>query len=147
MPLALLIPLAAASPIWDPLQSCQAVTRDKCGTDWSNSCLKCGTKSDYDCEYCCDGCSLTTKGEYSYCDCKGPGPGPTPPSPDTWDNYEVAGMPSAMVTSPPGDDFGFGPPSAASAAAPVSFDDFGFDDDDDDFASPAGSSAAAQPGA
>ena len=45
-------------------------------------------------------------------------------------NYDMAGMPSAAVTSPPqlpGDEFDFGPPPAAPAA--VSFDDFGFDDE------------------
>ncbi len=77
-------------------EDCTPVPKDKCGTDWDNSCLKCGTASAYDCEECCPNCKQVTKGEYKYCECgKGPSPGPGPspsPSPDTWTNYKVAGM-------------------------------------------------------
>lgn len=81
-------------------KGCQAVPIDKCGTDWFDSCLVCGTASDYDCTKCCPGCSLESKSGYSYCDCKspGPGPGPTPPGGDTWDTYKVAGMDVTSVT-------------------------------------------------
>ena len=74
------------------LKGCTAVTPAKCGTDFYDNCLKCGTKSAYDCEKCCPGCSLKTKSSYSYCDCKkGPGPFP-PPGGDSWAKYTVAGM-------------------------------------------------------
>jgi len=82
-------------------QSCQEVTRSTCGTDWSNSCLKCGSSFGYDCEECCPGCTSVTKGSYKYCDCKSPGPGPSPtptPSTDTWATYEVDGMSVTSVT-------------------------------------------------
>jgi predicted esterase len=77
---------------------CTPVTKDTCGTDWTNSCLKCGTASAYDCELCCPGCSQVVKSGYKYCDCKA-GPTPAPgPSPDTWDSYTIAGMDVTSVT-------------------------------------------------
>ena len=57
-------------------KGCTAVPKDKCGKDFDHSCLKCGTKSDYDCEQCCPGCTPVDKPPYKYCDCsKGPPPG------------------------------------------------------------------------
>lgn len=53
-------------------KTCSQVIREQCGTKVGvNTCLKCGTKSDYDCEKCCPGLTLTTKTyagkTYSYC--------------------------------------------------------------------------------
>lgn len=80
----------------DAKGGCTPVPPDQCGTKWSDSCLKCGTKSAYDCEECCPHCKLITKGGYSYCTC-GAGPSP-PPGTDTWANYKVAGMDVTSVT-------------------------------------------------
>lgn len=72
--------------------------KDKCGKDFDHSCLKCGTKSDYDCEECCPGCTPVDKPPYKYCDCsKGPPPGP-PPGNDTWTNYSVGPLAVTAVT-------------------------------------------------
>ena len=68
---ALLLGTAAASG-----KSCTAVTPNKC-TD-TDSCLKCGNASAYDCEACCPGCKQVTAGAYKYCSC---GTGPAPPTP------------------------------------------------------------------
>jgi len=87
--------------------SCTAVPLAKCGTDFANSCLSCGTKSAFDCEKCCPGCEAITKNGYSYCQCgKKPTPGPTPipaptPGGDTWEQYEVSGMDVRAVTGGP----------------------------------------------
>ena len=77
-------------------KGCTAVPLKQCGKDYTDNCLKCGEKSDYDCEKCCPGCTLETKGVYSYCTCKGPKP--FPPGSDTWKNYQVAGMDVISVT-------------------------------------------------
>ena len=77
-------------------KGCTAVPLKQCGKDYTDNCMKCGTKSDYDCEKCCPGCTLETKGVYSYCTCKGPKP--FPPGSDTWKNYRVAGMDVISVT-------------------------------------------------
>lgn len=70
---------------------CTAVQPNKCGSQWYNSCLACGTKSNNDCEKCCPGCSLIKKaGGIQFCVCDGPAP--APPGNDTWANYEIAGM-------------------------------------------------------
>lgn len=91
--LLLAISVAAASA-----KGCTPVTKDACGTDWDNSCLKCGTKSAYDCELCCPGCTPMTKSGYTFCECaKGPTPAPGP-SPDTWESYQIAGMDVQSVT-------------------------------------------------
>jgi len=98
---------ASAPPPWVSAKGgCAAVPLAKCGTDFSNNCLYCGDKSDYDCEKCCPGCYIVTKGGYSYCVCKGPKPPPGPPGPpptpsggnDTWATYTVAGMDVISVT-------------------------------------------------
>jgi predicted esterase len=78
-------------------KGCTEVPLSQCGTSWEDSCLKCGTKSDYDCEKCCPHCQQVTKGIYTYCECSGPGPTP-PPGPDSWDEYQVAGMDVLSVT-------------------------------------------------
>ena len=79
-------------------KGCTAVPKDKCGKDFDHSCLKCGTKSDYDCEECCPGCTPVDKPPYKYCDCsKGPPPGP-PPGNDTWTNYSVGPLAVTAVT-------------------------------------------------
>jgi hypothetical protein len=60
-------------------KSCHAVPAAQCGTtSGTNTCLKCGPGSTYDCEQCCPGLTRTTVGGYSYC---APGKGPTPPPP------------------------------------------------------------------
>jgi hypothetical protein len=60
-------------------KTCKAVTAVQCGnTTGVNSCMKCGTKSTYDCEQCCPGCEQTTRGDYTYCAC-----GKTPGKPGT----------------------------------------------------------------
>ena len=47
---------ASAPPPWVSAKGgCAAVPLAKCGTDFSNNCLYCGDKSDYDCEKCCPG--------------------------------------------------------------------------------------------
>ena len=79
-------------------KSCTAVPLSKCGKDYTDNCLKCGTKSDYDCEQCCPGCKLVKQDPYQYCTCDGPGPSPPGPSPDSWDNYQVDGMDVISVT-------------------------------------------------
>jgi len=85
---------AAAAP-----KGCTEVTRDKCGTSWYDSCLKCGTSGSYDCEQCCPGCTSVDKGGFKYCDCKpGPGPSPTPSGGDSWAHYTVASMDVTSVT-------------------------------------------------
>lgn len=63
-------------------KGCVQVTPKQCGTKFTNNCLVCGTKSAWDCEKCCPGCSPITKGQYKYCQCSAPGPspGPSPPS-------------------------------------------------------------------
>lgn len=71
-------------------KGCTAVPLDKCGTDWYDSCLKCGNSSTFDCEKCCPGCTLASKSGFSYCTCSGPKP--FPPGGDSWDRYTVAGM-------------------------------------------------------
>jgi len=76
-------------------KGCQAVPPSQCGTDSSNSCLICGTRSDFDCEKCCSGCTLVTKGAYRFCECDGP-PSPLPGN-DTWSHYTVAGMEVSAV--------------------------------------------------
>jgi predicted esterase len=77
-------------------KGCTAVPEAKCGMDFWNSCLKCGDKSEWDCEACCHGCTLSSKKGYSYCMCSGPRP--DPPGNDTWSHYTVAGMEVAAVT-------------------------------------------------
>ena len=58
-----------------------------------DSCLLCGSDSDYDGLQCCPGCTRVTSGAYAFCDCEGPTPAPGPsPSGDVWDSYTVAGM-------------------------------------------------------
>ena len=79
-------------------KGCTAVKPDKCGKTFYNSCLKCGSKSDWDCEKCCPGCKLVSKGTSNYCQCTGPGPAPPPPGGDTWNNYRVANMDVLSVT-------------------------------------------------
>merc|ERR1711908_258339 len=79
-------------------KGCQEVPLSKCGTDFSDSCLQCGTASDYDCTKCCPKCSMIKKGDYSYCDCKSTLPPGPPAGNDTWANYEVAGMDVISVT-------------------------------------------------
>jgi len=61
-------------------KTCKAVPLANCGKDVGvNTCLKCGTKSAYDCEDCCPGLTKINKGAYSYCSAgKPPGPGPPP---------------------------------------------------------------------
>jgi len=52
---------------------CMNVTQDKCGTDYSNTCLRCADS--YECKQCCPGCSLMQAGgaPFSWCQCgKGP---------------------------------------------------------------------------
>ena len=65
-------------------------------------CLVCGTSGAFDCEKCCSGCSLVSKGTYKYCECSGPKPGPPPtPSPTPgaqWDTYVAGGMDVISVT-------------------------------------------------
>ena len=75
----LLLLLSAAA---GAAKGCTAVQPAQCGTDWWDSCLKCGPKSDYDCEKCCPGCKPVVKAPNTYCDCSGP-PAP-PPASDTW---------------------------------------------------------------
>lgn len=89
----LLLLLSAAA---GAAKGCTAVQPAQCGTDWWDSCLKCGPKSDYDCEKCCPGCKPVVKAPNTYCDCSGP-PAP-PPGSDTWSNYKVAGMEVIAVT-------------------------------------------------
>lgn len=49
-------------------KECKAVSKDECGTKTGyNTCLKCGDKSSYDCEECCDGLTKVEKDGYSYC--------------------------------------------------------------------------------
>jgi len=82
-------------------KGCSAVTPDKCGTDWFDSCLVCGTEGDFDCEKCCNGCKSVTKGTYKYCECSGPKPPSPTPSPTpgaVWDSYRVSGMDVISVT-------------------------------------------------
>lgn len=81
-------------------KGCTAVPLSQCGKDFYNSCLKCGTKSAYDCEKCCPKCTLVNKGGYTYCECgAGPSPAPGPqPGGDTWSNYAVDGMNVTAVT-------------------------------------------------
>ena len=57
---------AAPTTASDLFKGCVAVKPDKCGKDWWDSCLYCGTKSDYDCEKCCPGCHIVSKGGNSY---------------------------------------------------------------------------------
>ena len=64
-------------------KTCTAVTKDKCGTDYDDSCMKCGSGATYDCEQCCPSCTPVTKTisgqSYTWCQCgKGPAPGPSP---------------------------------------------------------------------
>lgn len=94
-------PSPAPSPSPSPSKKgCVAVPKDKCGTDYFDSCLKCGDKSAFDCELCCPNCKLVSKGEDKFCECgKGPSPGPGPgPSPDSWREYHVGGMDVLSVT-------------------------------------------------
>ena len=81
-------------------KGCTAVPLAKCGTDFTNNCLKCGTASDYDCTECCPGCSSISKPPYTFCQCaKSPTPPPAPtPGGDTWDSYSIAGMDVLSVT-------------------------------------------------
>lgn len=68
-------------------QSCKAVPLSQCGHDFTDNCLKCGSDSSFDCEECCPGCTLDTKGQYKYCTCSGP-PSPKPsPSPSGGGEY------------------------------------------------------------
>lgn len=64
-------------------KQCHDTPAAQCGTDvGKNTCLKCGTGKEYDCETCCPGLKKVQKDGYSYCDAgKGPKPGPPPPSP------------------------------------------------------------------
>lgn len=51
-------------------ERCKAVIREQCGDDVTvNTCLKCGDDPSlvYDCEVCCPGLTLATKGGYKYC--------------------------------------------------------------------------------
>jgi len=91
-PLALVLPLAAA----EPQAKCTPIPESKCGTEKFGNCLKCGKGiAVYDCEYCCPSCKQIVKGKNKYCDCDDPGP---PPGPDTWNEYQVAGMDVLSVT-------------------------------------------------
>jgi len=92
-----LLLLISSSEAASTQKGCAAVTRDRCGVDWSNSCLKCGSASAFDCEECCAGCTQVVKGTYKYCDCKMP-PGPSPSPHDTWNHYEIAGLDVISVT-------------------------------------------------
>lgn len=89
----LVVLLASFFPVSS--QQCTAVPLEKCGTDYSDSCLFCGTANDYDCEKCCPGCEQVVKGEYKYCMCDA---APTPGGSDTWDQYRVADMDVLSVT-------------------------------------------------
>ena len=54
-------------------KQCKAVLREFCGNDpATNTCLKCGTKSEFDCEECCPGLTRETSGDYAWCDDKSP---------------------------------------------------------------------------
>ena len=88
--------LVLASVAASTCKGCTPVKPSACGTDWWNSCLKCGTESDFDCEECCPACKLVRKETYAYCECTGPAP--SPPSSDTWSNYKIAGMDVLSVT-------------------------------------------------
>jgi len=49
-------------------KQCKEVLHEFCGTKTGeNTCLRCGSKSSYDCEECCPGLDKVTKGGYSYC--------------------------------------------------------------------------------
>jgi hypothetical protein len=48
-------------------KQCSAISKDKCPTSGYDACLKCGDNSTYDCEQCCPGFELITKGKYSFC--------------------------------------------------------------------------------
>ena len=55
-------------------KKCQQVPSDQCGNDYATSCLKCGSKSAYDCEKCCPGFTPKKFGGYTWCEKGGSGP-------------------------------------------------------------------------
>lgn len=64
-------------PVADYPPKCRQVTKDTCGTDYTNSCLQCesGDYHRYQCLTCCSGCTRLSPGDapISYCQC-GTGP-------------------------------------------------------------------------
>merc|ERR1711907_858653 len=98
--LAVLLATTCALPTSNVGKSCVAIKKNQCGSSSTKSfsCLRCGTKSTYDCEECCPGCTLESKGDYKWCDCKAPGPSPPPPSGDTTSNYQIGELAVQAVT-------------------------------------------------
>ena len=57
----------------DGAKECRSVVQEECGTKVGfNTCLKCGSKSSYDCEECCPGLTRVEKDGYAWCQSKEP---------------------------------------------------------------------------